>query len=280
MTCKEDVIVIGSSRGEMDYVPQLIEDSLGMSCWNAGRGGQGPPYFRAIAEGILARYTPKVVVLNMDEDELELPPNYEHAGILKPYYQSCPPIRPILEKASTFERILLKSRLYEYNSSFYYLFRPYLVHGLDGNTAEKGWKPVAKKLAIEFNGQLAPEPEKIPLNPESVELFETTVRKLKERGCQVFIVTPPNFGRTVSASSEIEYLKEYSSKNGIPLIIYSNDTSFTSKPEYFADTEHLNVGGARIFTSNLAHRIKCMMQKQSGSSVSDNKINKPSDTKI
>ena len=89
-SCHEDLVVIGSSRGEQNFVPRIFEDSLGLSCWNASRGGQGMPYFRAIQEGILARYAPKVVVFNIDEMELESSPDYEIAGVLRPYYHSCP----------------------------------------------------------------------------------------------------------------------------------------------------------------------------------------------
>lgn len=98
--CNEDVVVIGSSRGEINYVSQIIEDSLGLPCWNASRGGQGTPYFRAIQEGILSRYAPKVVILNIDDNDLETRPNYEHAGVLRPFYHSRPEIRPILDQGT------------------------------------------------------------------------------------------------------------------------------------------------------------------------------------
>lgn len=255
-SCKEDVVVIGSSRGEINYVSQVIEDSLGMSCWNAGRGGQGTPYFKAIQEGILTRYAPKVVILNVDDNDLETPPNYEHAGVLRPFYHSCAAIRPVLDKTSTFEWLLMKSRLYAYNSSFYYLIRPYFVEGLDGKTSDKGWKPRLDKMTAEFDGTLQPEPARTNLDTESVALFESIVAKLKEKGCRIFFVVSPNYGRTVSASSAIEYLKQSSAKNDIPLFIYSNDTSFITKPEYFVDPDHLNVEGARLFTQRLVEQIK------------------------
>ncbi|MBP6825454.1 MAG: hypothetical protein KA165_02745 [Saprospiraceae bacterium] len=255
-SCKEDVVVIGSSRGEINYVSQVIEDSLGMSCWNAGRGGQGTPYFKAIQEGILTRYAPKVVILNVDDNDLETPPNYEHAGVLRPFYHSCAAIRPVLDKTSTFEWLLMKSRLYAYNSSFYYLIRPYFVEGLDGKTSDKGWKPRLDKMTAEFDGTLQPEPARTNLDTASVALFESIVTKLKEKGCRIFFVVSPNYGRTVSASSAIEYLKQTSAKNDIPLFIYSNDTSFITKPEYFVDPDHLNVDGARLFTQRLVEQIK------------------------
>ncbi len=254
--CREDVVVIGSSRGEINYVSQIIEDSLGLTCWNASRGGQGTPYFRAIQEGILTRYAPKVVILNIDDNDLETQPNYEQAGVLRPFYQSHPEIRPILDETSTFEWLLMKSRLYAYNSSFYYLIRPYFIKGLDGKTTDKGWKPRLEKMSAEIGGDLEPEPPKVKLHPEAVALFDTLISKFREKGSQIFLVVSPNFGRTVGASSTIEYLKKTSQERRIPLFIYSNDTAFITKPELFVDPDHLNVEGAEIFTKHLIQQIK------------------------
>lgn len=259
-SCNEDVLVIGSSRGEINYVSQIIEDSLGLSCWNASRGGQGTPYFRAIQEGVLARYAPKVVILNIDNNDLETRPNYDHAGVLRPFYKSHPEIRPILDKTSKFEWLLMKSRLYAYNSSYYYLLRPYLIQGLDGKTSDKGWKPRLEKMNTAITGSIEPEPPKVPLHPESIALFDTLVNKFLDRGCKIFFVVSPNYGRTVSSSSAIEYLQKTSRERDIPLFIYSNDTAFITKPDYFVDPDHLNVEGAQIFTQDLIRQIKPHVQ--------------------
>ena len=139
--CNEDVIILGSSRGEMNYNPFIIEDSLKMTCWDASRGGEGMAYFRSIQEGILARYAPKLVILNVEGNMLEDPPSYVENGFLRPFYKDHKEIRPFINKISKYERLLMLSRLYAYNSSFYYLIRPYFIQGLDGNKEEKGWKP-------------------------------------------------------------------------------------------------------------------------------------------
>lgn len=258
--CNEDVLVIGSSRGEINYVSQIIEDSLGLSCWNASRGGQGTPYFRAIQEGVLARYAPKIVILNIDNNDLETPPNYDHAGVLRPFYKSHPEIQPILDKTSKFEWLLMKSRLYAYNSSYYYLLRPYLIQGLDGKTSDKGWKPRQEKMNAKITGSIEPEPPKVGVDPESIALFDTLVNKFLERGCKIFFVVSPNYGRTVSSSSAIEYLQKTSRERNIPLFVYSNDTAFITKPDYFVDPDHLNVEGAQIFTQDLIRHIKPHVQ--------------------
>lgn len=257
-TCKEELIIIGSSRGEQNYVPKIFEDSLGLACWNASRGGQGLPYFRAIEEGILDRYTPKVVILNVDENDLASPPDYEIAGILKPYYHSCPPIRPVLNKASNFEWLLMQSRLYEYNSSFYYLLRPYFIRGLDGETSDKGWKPNWGNIKAELTKkkEIEMETNKDSLNKEAVGLLETFVNKIRQRGCRLIFVVSPNYGRNSELSLTVKYLREKSKKDNIPLFVYSSDTSFITNPDYFADPDHLNVTGAEIFTRDLVHKIK------------------------
>jgi hypothetical protein len=254
--CNEDIVVIGSSRGEINYIPKILEDSIGMSCWNASRGGQGMPYFRAIQEGILSRYTPRLVILNIDDNDLESPPNYEHAGVLRPFYKNTPQIQTILNETSNFEWILLKSRLYAYNSSFYYLIRPYFYEGLDGKISDKGWKPRLGKMAVEMNQKMEIVTEKISLDKSSVELFDTLVNKFKQKGTQLIFVVSPNYGRSVDSSSAIQYLTAISKKENIPLFVYSNDKNFITKPEYFIDPDHLNVEGAEIFTKNLVQNIK------------------------
>ena len=259
--CKEDLIIIGSSRGEQNYIPKIFEDSLGLGCWNASRGGQGLPYFRAIEEGIFDRYTPKVVILNVDENDLVTPPDYEIAGVLRPYYHSCPPIRPVLNKASTFEWLLMQSRLYEYNSSFYYLLRPYFIQGLDGKTSDKGWKPNSGNLNVELTKKLeiVHEIDQDSLNKESVALIETFVKKIRQSGCQLIFVVSPNYGRSPDTSHTIKYLREKSMNEDIPLFVYSSDTAFITHPNYFADPDHLNVEGAQLFTKDLVHKIRLKM---------------------
>ena len=272
--CKEDIVVIGSSRGEINYVSQLIEDSLGMSCWNASRGGQGTPYFRAIQEGILARYAPKFVILNIDDNDLETPPNYDHAGVLRPFYKSCPPIRPVLDKTSTFEWLLLQSRLYAYNSSFYYLLRPYFIQGLDGKVTDKGWKPRLDRMQADMTKELEPEPPKVKLNPDAVALFDLLVQKFRARDTRLFLVVSPNYGRSVAASSTIEYLKRTSAEYDIPLFVYSDDTAFITRPDFFVDPDHLNVEGAQVFTKHLVQQIKPYVIATNQLSTDDEKIPK------
>jgi hypothetical protein len=152
--------------------------------------------------------------------------------------------------------LLLKSRLYAYNSSFYYLIRPYFVKGLDGKTIDKGWKPRQEKMNAGIKRELEIVTTKDSLDNESVALFESMIQEFKQKGCKLFFVVSPNYGRSVDSSFAIRYLMGKSKLENIPLFVYSSDTSFITKPEFFVDPDHLNVDGAKFFTKHLVHQIK------------------------
>jgi lysophospholipase L1-like esterase len=100
------------------------------------------------------------------------------------------------------------------------------------------------------------ETNKDSLNKEAVDLLETFVNKIRQRGCKLVFVVSPNYGRNSDLSLAVKYLREKSKKDKIPLYVYSGDTSFITHPDYFADPDHLNVTGAQIFTRDLVHKIK------------------------
>ncbi|GJM31925.1 MAG: hypothetical protein DHS20C18_09260 [Saprospiraceae bacterium] len=254
--CDEDIIILGSSRGESNYAPYLIEDSLGMTCWNASRGGQGLSYFRCMEEGILNRYTPKWLILNIEADILDYAPLNEHAGFLRPFYNKHPEIRPILNEISWSEPLLMNSRLYAYNSSFYYLMRPYLIEGLDGKSIDKGWKPLLGKLNEATVAPFSIINTQLPLNEAAVRSFETFIKRIEQTDCQLFMVVSPNYGEQVKTTSTMQYLKAFSEKHNIPMFDYSADNFLTRHPEYFNDVQHLNKEGAIYFTRQLISKLK------------------------
>lgn len=60
-----DIILFGSSRCVHHYDPRLLTDSFGLSCYNAGRDGNGIlmlyPYYRMLS----SRYRPKLIVYDL-----------------------------------------------------------------------------------------------------------------------------------------------------------------------------------------------------------------------
>ncbi|MBX2877531.1 MAG: hypothetical protein KTR30_35755 [Saprospiraceae bacterium] len=257
---QEDIIIIGSSRGEINYVPYLFEEAFGLSCWNASRGGQGLPYFRAVEEGILQRHSPKLVVLNLEVDLLEHPPFYQEAGFLRVFYRDHPNIQSILNNISPNEKWKLQSNLYAFNSSFYYLLRPFVFHNLDGKISDQGWKP--SYGSYEDPGfPFEVVDSRKPLNQASVQEFDTLVQHFIKQGVQLVFSITPNYGEKTIMTSSLQYIQAVADQNSIPLFNFSADDSFTKNATEYLDIQHLNVAGAKRFTNMLIDSIQQRLPK-------------------
>ena len=58
--CEDDILILGSSKADHHYVPSVFEDSLGLTCYNAGEMGCGiiPAYVRY--KMVSQRHKPKL----------------------------------------------------------------------------------------------------------------------------------------------------------------------------------------------------------------------------
>lgn len=280
----EDVLVLGSSKGESNFIPAVIENSLELSCWNASRGGQGLPYFQAITRGVLNRHTPKLVLLNLEADILSTPLKYEQAGFLRPYYSSVKPIREVLDKSSSMGWLFNKSRLYQYNSSFYYLLRPYLLHGLDGESDQQGWKPrsgtIEKPFERDHLKQLIDSKE---VSPEARDMLLSIVKNYKEHGTSVCFVVSPDYGEITEHSESLEAIYQIAKDHKIPVFNFANKPDYAADESLFVDIQHLNKEGALRFTRDvLAEIMNALSNHDISISIPENLKNndRMSDTKV
>ena len=85
----EDVLIFGSSRAVHHYNPQIIEDSLGMSCYNCGYDGNGILLNYGYYQMIIERYAPKVIVYDVIGEFDFLPgDNLRFLKGLRPFYKN------------------------------------------------------------------------------------------------------------------------------------------------------------------------------------------------
>ena len=252
--CNEDIIILGSSRAETNYAPFVFKESLKMSCWNTGRGGQTLPFWCAMEKGILARYTPKIVVVNVESEFLSenLKEGFERAGFLRPFYYENSEIRPIVNRISSFEKFYLFSNIYAYNSSFYYLLRPYVLEDLDGRKEDNGWKARENMIHTE-KIELDILNSSRSINQETRELFEEFISDLKKSGSKVFVVISPDYGKLAVSTSTIEFITKM---NGITVLNFANNPGFSGNAKYFSDENHLNVEGAVKYSELVCNAIK------------------------
>lgn len=252
----EDIIIIGSSRAETNYNPAIFNQKLGMSCWNSGRGGQGIPYFNIIVHETLKRYSPKIIILNMDPTGLEGSIDYDRASILKPFIKNHESIYEFLKDKNCFEKYKLMSNIYLYNSMMFYFIRPYLMKNVDGRSSERGWKPLEGTISesIIAHGQNINVGSY--LNKTKTEYLNQIIKEANNKNVKLIIAISPNYLPQLQETETIKFLKKLETQKKIKLFDFTQDKLFVKNNDFFHDLDHMNKIGANEYSKTMSDYIK------------------------
>ena len=99
----EDIIMMGSSRMHHHYVPQIIEESLGMPTYNAGIDGNGIILSYGYLLMITARYSPRIIIYDISGFDCDKDDNIKYLNNLKEFYKE-PGIKDIFLDVKKTER--------------------------------------------------------------------------------------------------------------------------------------------------------------------------------
>ncbi len=253
----DEVLVFGSSRAEWMINPQIIEERLGMSCYNVGRMGKPIMYHYAILQSALSRYKPKMAILAIDgANFIQNKQKYEELSSLFPYYRSHPEIRPMAELREENVRIKLLSALYPYNSLFFQI--------LAGNTdlnndryelAYKGFNP-RKSFFSDFEKDLESTRDKA-LDTVQVGLFRRFIADCKNHNIDLYMVCPP-YQQDIRFDKSLQLAKSIAAENKVPFFDRSFDSAYVNHPDLFLDFRHLNPRGADKLTTDLVQQIAAL----------------------
>jgi hypothetical protein len=253
-------LILGSSRASHHFISDVLSDSLKMSFYNAGKDGQSIFYHYAVLKGVLKRYDPKVVVLDLLNDELDVKQeSYDRLSELLPYYKAYPDLAPIIKLRGPFEQYKLLSQIYPFNSL--------LLSIAIGNTSFN------KKRFVEVNGYLPligayknpVLPEKTAryedIDSNKVKIYQAVINDCKAHHVKLVITISPYLQNKKVTRAAI-LARQIALANGVPFFDHSHDAVFVLKPEYFWDMAHLNNKGALIFTNQVITEIKQVPGKQ------------------
>lgn len=246
----DDLVVFGSSRAEHHYNTQMMSDSLGYSCYNAGEGGCGIilAYGRLLM--ILERYTPKTIIYEVTPgfDYLDWKDKENNLSRLKPRYYR-PGIDSIFWAVDSNERYKMISGMYRHNSIFLqnsivYLFRLTTSNGIKGFRPTDGEMDVMK---IKEDKKQYDSKEGYMYDTLKIHYLHKFVEITKDLNL-LFVVSPMWYGQDTLV---LEPIKQICKKKNICLIDYSNSPKYVHRNEYFKDGTHLNARGADEFTKDL-----------------------------
>ena len=250
---RADVVIFGSSRAYHHYVPNIIEGSLKLSCYNTGSPGQFLFYSYAVLKAVLKRYTPKVVILDVTANDLQIDnESYDRLSFLLPYYKTHEELRPIINLKSPFEKVKLLSSIYPFNSTFLMIAGGNADYFKKKTSDIKGYKPLFGiwDTPIEVKN-IAP----YKIDSTKLNIFKSFIEDCRKAETKLFIVCSPFFIRYDQKDYSLLVMKKIANEKNTDFIDFVNDTSFINHSYLFDNPGHLNARGAMLFTYRVMDSI-------------------------
>ena len=254
----KDVLVFGSSRAVHHYDAKMIEDSLGLTCYNCGQDGSG--IIQIYGEWLMMKEhcQPKLIVYDL-QDSYDLyvgEPNTKYLGWLKPYYER-EGVKEIFDDVDKTEKWKMLSMMYRNNSQVLQIMSDFLhpMYVID----PYGFLPMDLQmdtLQIRKSSGKAVKKKLPEVDPLKIQYFEKFVESLGETKL-IVAVSPMWYGQDVERFAPIIEICE---KYNIPFVDCSNDERFVHHNEYFYNGTHLNATGAREFTKDFINEELCKYQ--------------------
>lgn len=246
-----DILLMGSSRCVRHYNPQIITDSLGMSCYNSGQMGNGVILNYGRLKMVCERKKPQVVIYDIEPsfDLMEGEDNHRYLTWLKQHYDRSG-IADIFERIDKTEKYKMMSQLYRYNSRIVELATDFL-HPISSVRAN-GFTPLKgemDKTKIRVAGEKKKEHV---VDPVKIEYINKLMDELQ--GSKLyFVVSPKWYGID---SVEFKPIMDICQERGIPFMDFSNDPKYVRQDQYFKDGNHMNARGADEFTRDLIRLLR------------------------
>lgn len=254
--CNEDIIIMGSSRGNHHYDPQIISDSLKLSCFNCAYDALGilNMYGRYLL--MTRTHTPKVLIYDIFTRFDIYDDRKDHLSSLDgiKQYANNPQVMSIFDDVTPMEHYKLQSRLYQYNTKVFYMLSEIKAKWA---SSKLGYTPLEGTMVHE------PEPyaaEYTNQEPDSVKLkyMRKLIHDAQTKGTKVIFCISPRYGAT--PNSDLDPIIKLAKEEQVPLLNHYTDKRFTTKKEYFKDSFHLNHTGATAYTKMIASEIKPLLK--------------------
>lgn len=260
---QSNAVIMGSSRGQVQYSPAILDSILDLNCYNLSVDG------RCIDAEIVMYNSyrqhapkPKLIIQNVDFGTLQLSNGYEREQYT-----------PYLRKDDLFKQIK-ESEGFTWADRWLPLVRYAGYHEvikeglgiknkLSKPTMYKGWVGRDEK----WDGSAFDTVSKVPfeVNPKAAEMFEEYLVQCKEEGMWVVMVFAPIFIGVTEKMDSVQLMfdtyQAYAEKYDCPVLNYTYD-SLSYDTDYFYNATHLNKKGAKLFSTKLALDLKELVQTE------------------
>lgn len=184
---RADILILGPSTANHHFDCQILKDSLGMTCYNAGRDGQNIIYDAMVLEGFLTRCTPRLMIVDVTASTL----SDEWMDALHDfncYYGVLKPIDEIIDSVSSpVDRLKRWSNLYRYNKTWEWLLNAKVseeVADLDGYRP----MPVNKDTHI----AATTSKDHFKVNQLCLHYLNSIIQRCSEKGSKLIVTVSPS----------------------------------------------------------------------------------------
>lgn len=246
-----EVVLLGSSRCTHHYMPNILQDSLGMTVYNCGQRGNGIIYEYGRLQTIYARYTPKIVIVDFIQGyDLEVNDNNRYLDFLKADYGTNNAVDSIFRVCDPLSPVKMCLQSYRYNSTLCDLLL---------NTVLRNRGRFSKDGFMALQGEIETvEPKRTKVMPLEVDPIKVEyIRKMaseRKQGCRMIFVLSPCY--SYPHPEFVSTIERIAKENGVEFMNYSEDMRFLGNGKLYSDGAHLNVKGAEMFSKILAGDLK------------------------
>lgn len=251
----EDLVLMGTSRCNLHYVPSIISDTLGLSVYNGGIDASNNIYAHYIMlNHILAIHKPKMICLEVMTSDFEIQKDpFTTVSYFAPYFG-------LNENADSVFRLADKywiyriSHLYRYNAKAASNIAGLIISRQSGG--ENGYIPLPEPESHPDEPVYFQTPQKI--DSTKIEYVQRFINLCKNDGVKLVFVVSPSYTRVDADYYDV--LKNIAHKNDIPFLDYHTTQLFISQPDLFKDNIHLWDKGARLYSSVFASDLKHFLE--------------------
>ncbi len=252
----KDIVLVGSSRCSRHYVSTMLRDSISAflgrdySLFNCGVDGRPVNNNCCVAEAIMDRYKPKLLVF--DVSELDLATGVQKGAMedFGVFYKDNSFVKKYLDDMGWKERVKMSINMFRFNRRFAHIVQSYL-----NDTNDDGYEPIYQKMSAPSEMDYKLKVTSHSINEKSLENFSRVLQTAKDKSVFLIVVSSPRF----RPNDENYFLADLCHGYGIPYIELHNLDVFNSHPEYFKDRAHLNDTGAHLFTDLFFQELKPLL---------------------
>lgn len=257
-SASEEIVVLGASRAENQYVSQIIEDSLGTTVYNYGVGAQNVYTNYAVMNLLLntSKIPPRVVIWDFYYTDIMDSPGWNTEKLYRLYtaYNYDDTVKTVINLQGAKKEFLLSNvKLYKFNSK--------LTRALfEDSHVKEGYKNKGYVgLNIATKDSLATyDMNRTVIDTLKISYIERMMKLCKENQIKLFVCISPCYYILPEKQADdwSNIIERMCKKENIPFFNYERDGLFLNHQDYFYNTIHLNDKGAKVYSSIIASEIK------------------------